>query len=347
MTGAVRGDPDLLEAYSQDALPQVEALQDLAAEYAVAVASFNAALPNDLGTSIPGRSAALDSTLEALHRLDRLPAAFAEALRTLDRFAAALEGWPDWFGQAGTRDERLLALTAARLDQPAATDAQLMARAADLLHRGAIWPWRDGVNPWLVEGPRSRAWWGESVFGLGTAMLESAARPTQQRGLVVPVRGHWNGANWVADHHRWRPGTARYLRPVTSANTLARWGPRAGRVGSGASLVFAGVGQAVQDWDDPTLSTGDRVARVGMTTMTEGAGSAVGAYAGALIGQTLIPIPVLGAVVGGFVGGWVGGQIGELANDNAVGLTTALGDTLDDGMDLGRDLLDDIGGPLR
>lgn len=344
MGDSVRGNPELLAAYSEDMLPQVGALRPLVEDHAAAVSAYNAASPNDLGSSVPDRSGAIDASLEALHRLDRLPAAFAEALRSVDRFGDGLEVLPDWFGYSGTRDERLLALTRARLEQPFATDAELMAAAKESLRHGVVWPWRDGVVAWLLEDLRSPTRWTDAAIGLGTSVVDSAGRPTQQRGLVVPVRAHWNRGNWIDAHYRWRPGYAPGMNRVTSANTAARWGPRIGRIGTAANLVLAGVGQAMEDWDDPTLSTGDRVARVSTATFFEGGGGAVGSVAGAMIGQAVIPIPVVGAVVGGMIGGWIGGQVGEVANENTEGVTEALGDGIDGAIDVGSDLLDDIGG---
>jgi len=108
-------------------------------------------------------------------------------------------------------------------------------------------------------------------------------------------------------------------------------------------VVLAGAGQAMEDADDASLTTGDRVARVGMTTLWEGGGGVVGAYVGAAVGQALIPIPVVGAVIGGAVGGWIGGEVGGAVNDNVAGATEALGNTVDDALDLGGDLLDSMG----
>ena len=50
--------------------------------------------------------------------------------------------------------------------------------------------------------------------------------------------------------------------------------------------------------------------------MTLNAASSVGSgIVGALIGQSLIPIPVLGAFIGGFIGGFVGEFGGRAVND--------------------------------
>jgi len=338
----ISGDPDRLAAYTAATLPQVNALRVLVGEYADAVAACNAA-PDDLGSTVPDRSGAIDAALDDLHDLDRLPGAFGEALRVVDRFATALPAGLDWLGIAGTREERLLALTEARLQDPFAGEAQLFAAAEDRLRHGVVWPWRDGVLPWLAEGPTSSAWWTGTIVGLGTSVVDGAAKPTRQRGLLVPVRGHPSRGGWIDAHHRWRPGYARVMNRFASANTAARWGPRIGRAGNVAGVVLAGAGQAMEDADDASLTTGDRVARVGMTTATEGVVGAAGAYVGAAVGQALIPIPVVGAVIGGAVGGWIGGEVGGAANDNLAGATETLGNTIDDALDLGGDVLDSMG----
>lgn len=45
------------------------------------------------------------------------------------------------------------------------------------------------------------------------------------------------------------------------------------------------------------------------------AGSAIGGAAGAVIGQALIPIPVVGALIGGAIGSFIGGAAGEFIGD--------------------------------
>lgn len=80
----VRGVPELLDAYSHHTLPVLERVREVLDRYAEAVAAFNAADPNDLGTTFVDRSADLLGTIDALELLDRIPAAFAAALRDLD-----------------------------------------------------------------------------------------------------------------------------------------------------------------------------------------------------------------------------------------------------------------------
>jgi len=80
----VRGVPELLDAYSEHTLATLERVREVLDRCAEAVAAFNAADPNDLGTTIVDRSADLLGTIDALELLDRIPAAFAAALRDLD-----------------------------------------------------------------------------------------------------------------------------------------------------------------------------------------------------------------------------------------------------------------------
>lgn len=78
----------------------------------------------------------------------------------------------------------------------------------------------------------------------------------------------------------------------------------------------------------PMLSTGLMLAEGAMVMMddeasttekSEAIGSLAGATAGAIIGQALIPIPVVGAAIGGFlgetIGSWFGEKVGEQLED--------------------------------
>lgn len=80
----VKGVPDLLEPYTDDTLPTLPPVRDALERYRAALAAFNAAEPNDLGTTLDDRSPDLEATLDQLDVLDRIPAAFAAALRQLD-----------------------------------------------------------------------------------------------------------------------------------------------------------------------------------------------------------------------------------------------------------------------
>lgn len=80
----VGGVPELLDAYSEGTLPALDRVRAALGDYAEAVAVFNAAEPNDLGSVVADQSPDVLDAVDALEILDRLPAAFAAALRDLD-----------------------------------------------------------------------------------------------------------------------------------------------------------------------------------------------------------------------------------------------------------------------
>lgn len=354
--GVVRAEPDRLEAYAERTLRAVAQMEDGCAAYRDRVAEYHAAGPNDLGLTVTDRAGSIQEMLHGLRGFDAPLAAFGWALRHLDHLDARFPLESSWYGWHATEKDMFTALVAARLEHPGGSTAQVLDAAEEGLADGLSYPWDDGVLPWLAEGPTSATWWTGTAIGLGTGAVNSIAAPTQQRGLTVPVRGHWNRGNWIDPHHRWRPGWAGTMGRLAPADTVARWGPRVGRVGGVAGFAFAGGGQLIEDWNDPTLSAGDRIARAGTATVVEGGAGFVGGVAGAAIGQALIPIPVVGAVIGGAVGGWIGGEVGKWANDNFLGgATEDLGEGIDsvieDAQDVGGeivefggDVIDDIGG---
>jgi hypothetical protein len=83
--------------------------------------------------------------------------------------------------------------------------------------------------------------------------------------------------------------------------TGLRWGRAAG-AGTILSLLAA-----ANELNDPTESAGRNLAQAAGV----GAGSMGGGLAGAMIGQTLIPIPGVGALIGAAIGGAAGGNLGE------------------------------------
>lgn len=80
----VQGVPELLDAYSDDTLPVLDRVRSALGDYREAVAVFNAAEPNDLGVRVADGSVDLLGVVDAIEVLDRIPAAFAAALRELD-----------------------------------------------------------------------------------------------------------------------------------------------------------------------------------------------------------------------------------------------------------------------
>jgi hypothetical protein len=128
--------PDVLEAYSPAMLGRVAASRPQLAAYRSAVAAFNAA-PNETGFVIPDRSGQIAADLDWLGEVDRQPALFAAALRSVDvlrwsgsplTFSLALlrEAW----GLVG--DERLRAVLSQLADARMAEMTELLRGAGEL-----------------------------------------------------------------------------------------------------------------------------------------------------------------------------------------------------------------------
>jgi hypothetical protein len=81
-------------------------------------------------------------------------------------------------------------------------------------------------------------------------------------------------------------------------------GVRPGKL-AGAGTILALLA-AANEINDPSESAGRNLAQAG----GRGLGSVGGGLAGAAIGQTLIPIPGVGALVGAAIGGATGGELG-------------------------------------
>lgn len=316
MSGTVRGDPERLEAYTEATELAIDRAIAAVEEYSRAIAAFNTARPNDLGTNLPDLGPQLLERLEVLREFNRRPAAFAFALRNLDRLGPLVP----WYLEAGiARRERVEALATAWLRDPDRPDAEIVSEAGGLLDRTLDWPWESGDD----HGP---LFWSSAAIGTATDTVVHV-----ERRLVVPVREHVraNGTR-VAAHWRWRPGHAQRLNPITQARTAGRLAPMARRAAPWVAPVFAGVEQISEDWGDESLTKGDRIARTSMTAATEGGGAWAGALAGAQLGAMMGaaggPIGVaVGGVVGAAFGGWLGGEAGATLNENMDGVTESIG----------------------
>ena len=160
-----------------------------------------------------------------------------------------------------------------------------------------------------------------------------------------------NLSSWMTDAHYGRfaprgpdgrfisPGTmSPWQRAVAGANgefratphnsaTRAAWstaGTWAGRVGTGLSVATTTAGQVARDWNDPNLTTDQKVGRAGWRGIVEGGGTwgggAAGAKVGAGIGTLVAPGigTVIGGIIGGMAGGFVGSEVGGWVADNTV-----------------------------
>ncbi len=101
-------------------------------------------------------------------------------------------------------------------------------------------------------------------------------------------------------------------KPATTAASAATAAPKAGAVsklGRVGGKLLGPLGAALDFGSRKAAGQGTTKAAIGT-----GAGLA-GAAGGAVLGQALIPIPILGALIGGVVGGLGGGAVADKATD--------------------------------
>ncbi|MGH8908063.1 MAG: hypothetical protein ACRD0K_16495 [Egibacteraceae bacterium] len=124
--GRVAAEPERLEAYTDATQAVLGLTRDSLDDYRVAVRAFLSAQPNDFGVSgVADHSVRLNAVLDGLAELDAKPAAFAFALRELDRSAAQA---------LSTTDTALFdALTQARMAMPLAASEDVYRRAVQVL----------------------------------------------------------------------------------------------------------------------------------------------------------------------------------------------------------------------
>jgi len=81
--GQVSGAPERLEGYTADTAPTLQRAREALDDYRTAIHAYDTA-PNDLGTRLGDRAGQAVDTIDQLEVLDRIPAAFAAALREID-----------------------------------------------------------------------------------------------------------------------------------------------------------------------------------------------------------------------------------------------------------------------
>lgn len=178
-------------------------------------------------------------------------------------------------------------------------------------------------------------------------------------GAFAPIGNGWFGNRWFGPN-TWRAlNDANWTARPYQAGSYARWstaGKWVGRAGVVVSFGVSAYDQWQADADDPTLSTGERVARAGTVGATTAAGGWAGAWAGAQVGGmigTAVGGPVgtvVGGAIGGIVGGVIGSGVGQAAGqwvvDQADEWGAAIGDAWDAAGDALADAGDAIGGAL-
>ena len=165
--------------------------------------------------------------------------------------------------------------------------------------------------------PRSPAERAILAAGVGLEGSDTAA-------LIIDHRIRSTTAGGTTWHREAGVGGQRAMvSPVTASRLVGG----VARVSGPAGIALAGAGQAARDANDPELTDGVRIARVGAATVTDGglgaAGAAGGAKLGAAAGTLIAPGVgtvaglILGGVVGGIAGGAAGGRL-RTALDPAV-----------------------------
>lgn len=173
-----------------------------------------------------------------------------------------------------------------------------------------------------------------ALFGVSQGLKYSGWAAKLLRSNSIRFAPRWPNGRFrtIADLSLWdrlwagRSGKSWVGQPY-QASTAARWataGKWVGRAGTVVAFATSTWGQWSADADDPSLSTGARVARATTVGATTAAGGWAGAWAGAQLGAAVGSLggPV-GAAVGGIVGGVIGGFVGSSAGQ-------AVGDWLKD-----------------
>lgn len=202
---------------------------------------------------------------------------------------------------------------------------------------------------WIVpDGDTLRDPWFWTGTGYGTVVSSLEA----VRGhLVAQVRElRWRGGRFVTEvtDTYWRRGTPAALRR-TSAEAWARAvdHPAFTKVARRGPFVITVAGQIATDWNDPELTAGHRIARVGGVLLFDGVGGTVGGAIGGVLGgvggSAVAPGPgtAVGVVGGGLVGSTIGSTIGAEARERyGSDAIRWAGDRIDG-------MLDTVGGWLR
>ena len=160
------------------------------------------------------------------------------------------------------------------------------------------------------------------LFGTAQGLKYSGWAAKLLRATDIRFAPRWPSGRFrpIGDMSVWqrmwagRSGSSWVGQPYQAA-TAARWatfGKWAGRAGTVVSFATSAWGQWSEDADDPSMETGERVARATTVGVTTAAGGWAGAWAGAQVGAAVGSLggPV-GAAVGGIVGGVIGGVIGS------------------------------------
>ncbi|MGH8903065.1 MAG: lipid II-degrading bacteriocin [Egibacteraceae bacterium] len=180
----VAAEPDRLEAYTEATSRTLGPTRGSLDDYTAAIRAFLSAGPNDVGTAGVGdRGRRLGDILDGLAELDAKPAAFAFALRQLDRSGAE---------QLSTVDTRMFeALVTARAVMPFAAPEDVHNHAVQIMagqpaaHTGQV------PNPsrQLVQADQQAA---DQIRDRSTLQRVGDFFGSLARGFVGAAKGAWN-----------------------------------------------------------------------------------------------------------------------------------------------------------
>lgn len=307
-------------------------------DYHGAIAAFNAAEPNDLGSHLEDLSGALEESLERLALLDELPAAFAAALRELDRSSTVTSGRP----------ARVLSV-----DDPAAFRRAV---AEHLLLAGMPTPGGDDLlddlrraGQWVDEQRNRLSKLGEWFENLPEAVdvaVEYVTTTLRRTVIVVEeiTDNAWRQTVVAVDELE---RVVREWSVSFDLSALRRAAPflkKLGLLGDAAAGGFAAWEQWDQDAGEIDVTSTERVLRAGVDGLARGSMQfGISLASGALAAPFLVAVPVTGglslipagAIIAGGVafGEWVDPRLGEAldwAYENDPGILDWSADRIDD-----------------
>lgn len=324
MTGVIRGDPLLLEDFTERTTAAVARVRATVDDYRAAVQRLNAAA-TDLDPGVDDLSAAVTAELDDAEQLDRQAAAYAFALRAIDEFAFV----PGFEGSLGFGPGSRLfdALMAARLEDPVSDDETLLRRVWD-------------VVVGFVVGDVFSFWRGDSRFFPGNAIAganrvrrviwEYLRRPRAER--VVPTFANSSPGQRLAQFGTRFPKESvlsrlTWLR-TPAAQTGFRWLGAAGGIASGA----LGTADLIRQ-GNPADAFRER----GAGYVADVSGTAFG-YASAAFFIAPNPVTAGAVVITGAV--WVGAEVWDRWGDDVRDTYRAARDAAGDFFDRSGEVAD-------
>jgi hypothetical protein len=204
---------------------------------------------------------------------------------------------------------------------------------------------------------------GLLALGWGSAWSTSVTNgrflPTGRHAALNGYESGWFRPLWMGGNAIRAANPDNWVPAASSSSAFTQWrtaGTWAGRAGTAVSFGISAYDQWQEDADDPSMGTGERVARSTTMGASTAAGGWAGAWAGTQVGATIGtavggPIgTVVGGAVGGIVGGVIGSGVGQAAGDwlveNTGPILSDIGGWTGDRWDDAGDALSDLGDAL-